>query len=60
MYKSLSDKEIKKEFQKKMNCESRKARTNEEKQLSQRRIDQLKLIYKSGKNYIYLLVEDIR
>ncbi len=42
MNKSLSDKEIKMEFQKKMNCESRKARTDEEKQLSKRRIDQLK------------------
>lgn len=42
MNKSLSDKEIKMEFQKKMNCESRKSRTTEEKQLSKRRIDQLK------------------
>ena len=42
MYKSLLDKEIKMEFQKKMNCESRKARTAQEKQLSKKGIDKLK------------------
>ena len=42
MNKELTDKKIKKEFQKKMNCESRKARTNEEKQKSKQRMNQLR------------------
>lgn len=42
MDKELTDKEIKKEFQKKMNCESRKAITNEEKQISKQRMNQLR------------------
>ena len=50
MYKSLSDKEIKMEFQKKMNCESRKARTAQEKQLSKKRIDKLKKEANTGTN----------
>lgn len=44
MYKSLSDKEIK------MNCESRKARTAQEKQLSKNRIDKLKKEVNTGTN----------
>lgn len=42
MNEELTDREIKKEFQKKMNCESRKARTNEEKQISKQRMNQLR------------------
>lgn len=42
MSRELTDKEIKMEFQEKMNCESRKAITNEEKQKSKQRIKQLK------------------
>ena len=42
MNEKLTDKEIKMEFQKKMNCESRKARTNEEKQKSKQRMNQLR------------------
>ena len=50
MDESLSDKEIKMEFQKKMNCESRKAITTQEKQLSKKRIDQLKKEINIGDN----------
>ena len=50
MNRSLSDKEIKMEFQKKMNCESRKARNAQEKQLSKKRIDKLKKEVNTGTN----------